>query len=58
MTTFHIMTTFNFYDYISAISQFMVQAGDMINCDGTGGESMYGPTFPDENFKLIVSAVK
>ncbi|KAF6164007.1 hypothetical protein GIB67_028711 [Kingdonia uniflora] len=34
------------------VSGFVIQGGDTVSGDGSGSDSIYGGTFPDENFKI------
>lgn len=56
------MTTDNFYKlclthyrnsiFHRVVPQFVIQGGDYVMGNGTGGYSIYGATFPDESFQI------
>ena len=44
--------TFRGSPFHRIVPKFVAQGGDITSGDGKGGESIYGATFPDENFEF------
>jgi len=45
----------NIFFIFIAVPEFMIQGGDITAFNGSGGESIYGLFFEDENFELLVN---
>lgn len=55
----YINCIFNVFlvNFILAVPEFMIQGGDITASNGSGGESIYGLSFDDEHFKLLVNII-
>ncbi len=50
------LMTYNNVPIHRVIQKFMMQTGDFTKGNGTGGGSIYGEKFPDENFDVLFEA--